>query len=912
MNDSSVNEVTTEGEGRSVLDSMFSPQSVALIGATDKEESVGRTVLERLRIPAFRGRIYPVNPKHPEVLGLRAYSRIGDVPEKVDLAVIVTPAMTVPGIVGECVDAGVRTAVVISAGFKERGPEGAALELEIQKQLQRGTMRFIGPNCLGVMNPHTGLNATFAQDIALTGNVAFLSQSGALLTAILDWSFQERVGFSAIVSTGSMLDVGWGDLIDYFGDDPATGSILLYMESVGDARSFLSAAREVALRKPIIVIKAGRTAAASKAARSHTGALTGSDEVFDAALRRCGVLRVSSVSDLFYMAEVLSKQPRPRGPKLMILTNAGGPGVLATDRLLSVGGELAPLSDATMESFNALLPAHWSHGNPIDILGDAGPERYSKALEIAGKDPNSDGLLVILAPQGMTDPARVAEALKAQAGVHGKPILASWMGGKSVAKGIEILNAANIPTFSYPDTAARAFTYMWKYSYNLRGLYETPVLSDSADSFGKVQSEVKLFLETIRASGRTILTEAESKQVIALYGITTVETRPASSDTQAADCAEAIGFPVALKLNSQTITHKSDVGGVKLNLQSREEVARAYREIEKSVREKAGAGNFLGVTVQPMVKLDGYELILGSSVDAQFGPVILFGSGGQLVEVYGDRALGLPPLNSTLAVRLMEQTKIYRALQGVRGRAAVDMAALENALIRFSRLVVEQRWIKEVDINPLVATPERVIALDARIVLQDLGVAEEQLPRSAIRPYPARYVSPWRAKNGMQVLIRPIRPEDEPAMAKFHETLSDRSVYLRFFHMEKLSSRVAHARLLRKCFIDYDREMALVAERMNPEGAQHEIMAVGRLTRTPGTKEAEVAVLVADQFQHCGLGSELLGRLIQVGRDEKLQRITATILPENMGMRALAARHGFETVKNSDLSAIKIALDLRP
>ena len=799
---------------------------------------------------------------------------------------------------------------MISAGFKERGPEGAALELEIQKQLRRGTMRLLGPNCLGVMNPHAGFNATFAQDIARPGNVTFLSQSGALLTAILDWSLEEQVGFSAIVSTGSMLDVGWGDLIDYFGDDPATGSILLYMESVGDARSFLSAAREVALRKPIIVIKAGRTPAASKAASSHTGALTGSDEVFDAALRRCGVLRVYSVSDLFYMAEVLSKQPRPRGPKLMILTNAGGPGVIATDRLLSVGGELAPLSDSTVESLNALLPSHWSHGNPIDILGDAGPERYSKALEIAAKDPNSDGMLVILAPQGMTDPAHVAESLKAHANIHGKPVLASWMGGKSVAEGTAILNAANIPTFSYPDTAARAFTYMWKYSYNLRGLYETPVLADPADAFGQAQPEVKSFLEKIRAAGRTILTEAESKHVIVLYGITAVDTRLALNESQAAECAEAIGFPVALKLNSETITHKSDVGGVKLNLQSREDVARAYCEIENSVRVKTGPGNFLGVTVQPMLKLDGYELILGSSVDAQFGPVILFGSGGQMVEVYRDQALALPPLNSTLAVRLMEQTKIYRALQGVRGRTAVDMAALENTLIRFSRMVIEQRWIKEVDINPLLATPDRVIALDARIVLQDPGIAEDQLPRSAIRPYPARYISPWQSKNGMQVLIRPIRPEDEPAMAKFHETLSDRSVYLRFFHMDKLSSRVAHARLLRKCFIDYDREVALVAERVNPASGEREIMAVGRLTRAPGTKEAEVAVLVADQFQHCGLGSELLGRMIQVGRDEKFERITATILPENMSMRALATRHGFEVVKSPDLSAIRIALRL--
>jgi acetyltransferase len=899
-----------ERESRSALDCVFSPKSVAVIGATDRVGSVGRTVLERLRISAFHGRIYPVNPNHEEVLGLRAYPKIGDVPEKIDLAVIVTPASTVPGIVGECVDAGVRVAVVISAGFKERGPQGAALELEIQKQLRRGTMRFIGPNCLGVMNPHVGFNATFAQDIARPGNVAFLSQSGALLTAILDWSFQEQVGFSAIVSTGSMLDVGWGDLIDYLGEDPATESILMYMESVGDARSFLSAAREVALRKPIIAIKAGRTPAASKAASSHTGALTGSDEVFDAALRRCGVLRVSSVSDLFYMAEVLSKQPRPRGPKLTILTNAGGPGVIATDRLLSVGGELATLSNASMEALNALLPAHWSHGNPIDILGDADPERYSKALEIAAQDPNCDGLLVILAPQGMTDPGHVAERLKVHAAVHGKPVLASWMGGKSVAEGIAKLNAANIPTFSYPDTAARAFTYMWKYTYNLRGLYETPALSDDADSLGQAQPLAKSHLETIRATGRTILTEAESKNILAIYGIPTVETRAAASESEAAESAQAIGFPVALKLNSETITHKSDIGGVKLNLQNRDAVVQAYREIESSVREKAGAQNFLGVTVQPMVKLEGYELILGSSVDPQFGPVLLFGSGGELVEVYGDRALALPPLNSTLAVRLMEQTKVYRALRGVRGRAAVDLAALEKTLIRFSRLIVEQPWIKEVDINPLLASSDGVIALDARIILQGQEVEENQIPRPAIRPYPMRYVSRWKAQNGMQVLIRPIRPEDEPAMARFHETLSDRSVYLRFFHMEKLSSRLAHDRLMRKCFIDYDREMALVAERENAEKGEREIMAVGRLTRSPCAGEAEVAVLVADRFQRCGLGSELLGRLIQVGRGEHFERITATILPENMTMRALAARHGFEVVKDSDLSAVRIELKL--
>jgi acetyltransferase len=897
-------------ENRSALKGLFAPKSVAVIGATDREGTVGRTVLKNLRSGTFCGVVYAVNPNRTEVLGLRCYAKIGDVPEKVNLVVVATPAQIVPDVIGECVDAGVRAAIVISAGFKERGAEGAALELRIQEQLRRGAMRLIGPNCLGVMNPHLGLNATFAQDLARPGNVAFLSQSGALLTAILDWSLEEQVGFSAIVSTGSMLDVGWGDLIDFFGDDPATESILLYMESVGDARSFLSAAREVALRKPIIVIKAGRTAAAAKAASSHTGALTGSDEVFDAALRRCGVLRVQRISDLFHMAEVLGKQPRPRGPRLTILTNAGGPGVLATDALLATGGELASISDASLQALNQLLPPHWSHANPIDILGDANPERYSKALEIAVKDPKSDGLLVILAPQGMTDPAQVAEALKAHGKIHGKPVLASWMGGKAVANGIAALNAAGIPTFSYPDTAVQAFTYMWNFSYNLRGLYETPSLTEDLESLGEAQSHVKDLLAKVRAAGRTILTEAESKQVMVHYGIPTVETRVARSESEAVACAQAMGFPVVLKLHSETITHKSDVGGVKLNLQNEEAVRQAHRAIESGVREKAGPEHFLGVTVQPMLKVDGYELIVGSSVDDHFGAVILFGSGGQLVEVYSDRALALPPLNTTLAIRLMEQTRVFRALRGVRGRAAVDLTTLEKVLVRFSRLVVDQPWIKEMDINPLLASPEKIIALDARIVLHNPQTPEDRLPRPAIRSYPVQYVSPWMMKTGTEVLLRPIRPEDEPALAKFHETLSDRSVYLRYFHMQTLSSRVAHERLIRKCFIDYDREIALVAEITNRVNGGHEIIAVGRLTRTHGTKDAEAAVLVTDQYQHGGLGAELLARLIQIARDEKLNRIVATILLENMAMRGLVSRCGFQIQGVAEMGVVQAVLAL--
>jgi len=899
-----------ESRARAGLETLFAPKSVAVIGATERHGTVGRTVLWNLIESRFRSKVYAVNPTHSEVLGLKAYKGVGDIPENVDLAVVATPASTVPSVIGECVDAGVKSAIVISAGFRERGPEGAELERQIQDQLRRGAMRLIGPNCLGVMNPTIGLNATFAQDVPRSGNVAFLSQSGALLTAILDWSQREQVGFSAIVSTGSMLDVGWGDLIYYFGGDPHTHSILLYMESVGDARSFLSAAREVALSKPIIVIKAGRSEAASRAAASHTGALTGSDEVLDAAFRRSGVLRVHSIADLFYMAEVLSKQPRPKGPRLTIVTNAGGPAVLATDSLIANRGELAVLSKETLEALNQFLPRHWSHNNPIDILGDADSERYAKALEIASNDPNSDGLLVILAPQGMTDPSQVADRLKGHAKVHGKPVLASWMGGATTGAGEDILNAAGVPTFPYPDTAARAFTYMWRYSYNLRGLYETPALAQGPELDVPSRSRVEAIIKNARSRGRVLLTEFESKQILSLYGIPTVETRIARDEDEALKCASEVGYPVVLKVFSETITHKSDVGGVKLNLPDEESVRSAFRAIKSSVGEKAGPEHFMGVTVQPMVRLDGYELILGSSVDPQFGPVILFGSGGQLVEVYRDRALALPPLNTTLAQRMMEQTRIFAAFKGVRGRQPINLAALEGLLVRFSQLVVEQPWIAEIDINPLLASPERLLALDARVVLHDPATDPDHLPKPAVRPYPAQYVTSWVMKKGTEVTLRPIRPEDEPLMAKLHETLSDRSVYLRYFCSLSLRSRVAHERLVRICFVDYDREMAVVADHKDPNTGQHRILGVGRLIKLHARNEAELAVLVSDQYQNRGLGMELFRRLVQIARDEKLSRVVAEVLRDNFGMLTICKRLGFRLRMMNDPASITAFLDL--
>ena len=875
-------------ERSSPLDVFFAPQNVAVIGATETAGSVGRTILWNLVTSPFGGAVFPVNPKRPSVLGLKAYKSIGEVPDDVDLAVVVTRAATVPGIVAECGEAGVKGMVVISAGFKETGAAGAELERQVLEQARKYKIRIVGPNCLGVMSPLSGLNATFATTIARPGNVGFISQSGALCTAVLDWSLKEMVGFSAFVSVGSMLDVGWGDLIYYLGNDPRTRTIVIYMESIGDARSFLSAAREVALNKPIIVIKAGRTAAAAKAAASHTGSLAGSDEVLDAAFRRCGVLRVNTIADLFYMAEVLSKQPRPNGPHLTILTNAGGPGVLATDSLINGGGELSEISPQTMEAFNQVLPPVWSHNNPIDIIGDASPERYAKAVEIAAKDPSSDGLLVVLTPQAMTDPTQTAEHLRPYAKLNGKPILASWMGGPDVHAGEEILNRAGIPTFPYPDTAARAFNYMWQYSYNLRGLYETPSLPEDTVECTPDRARAAEIIRKAREAGRTILTEAESKQLLAAYCIPAVQTLVAASEEEAVEFAGRIGYPVVLKLYSETITHKTDVGGVQLNLREADTVREAWRKIRDSVTAKKGAEHFQGVTVQPMIACEGYEIIVGSSLDAQFGPVLLFGSGGQLVEVYKDRALALPPLNTTLARRMMEQTRIFKALGGVRGRKPVDIAELENLLVRFSRLVVEQCWIREIDINPLLASPERLIALDARVVVHGPEVTADRLPKTAIRPYPARYVSQWRMKNGTDVTIRPIRPEDEPLMVKFHETLSERSVYLRYFHLMNLSQRTAHERLTRICFIDYDREMALVAER------DHEILGVGRLTKIHGTNDAEVAVLVSDSYHGLGLGKELLARLLIVGADEKLNRLTADILPDNRDVMRICEKLGFK------------------
>lgn len=701
------------------LRAIFMPRNIAIIGATEKLGSVGHTILHNLLDGTFKGEVYPVNPNHDSIMGIKSYPTVHSISEAIDLAVIITPAPTVPNVVKECIEAGVQGSVIISAGFKETGPAGLALEKEILEHLHKSNMRIIGPNCFGVMNPRIGLNATFSSAIARPGNVGFISQSGALGSAIIDQSIRENIGYSLFASIGSMMDVNWSDLISFFAEDPQTENIIIYMESIGNARAFLDVAREVTKRKPIIVIKPGKTKAGATAATSHTGSLAGSDEVFEAAFKQCGVIRVNEISDLFSLSELFAKQPRPKGPRLTILTNAGGPAVLATDTLILGGGKLVPLSNNIKEKLDQILPNAWSHNNPVDILGDADATRYSNALNILVNDPESDGLLVILAPQAMTLPTKIAKAVIPHAQLNGKPILTSWIGGDSVEQGTKVLNAAGIPTFEYPEIAVKMFNYMWQYTAYLQSIMQ----SNNSLATGKLSPTshpiAEMMLTNIKEGGRTLLTEFEAKELLHIYGIPTVPTQLASTEDEAVVIAESFGYPVVLKLNSQRITHKSEVGGVRLNLINELAVRKAFNDIKQTVLERTGdPSDFKGVTIQPMIFSNGYEVILGSHIDQQFGTVFLFGTGGELVELYKDRAIALPPISLDVVQQMMKRTLIYKALRGIRGKKSQNIELLEQLILRFSQLVIENPSIKEIEINPLLVSDENIIALDARARLK--------------------------------------------------------------------------------------------------------------------------------------------------------------------------------------------------
>ena len=873
------------------LDKIFDPHRVAVIGASDTPTGVGYTVLRNLVGSGFRGVVYPVNPKRESVQGIQAYKDIPSLPHAPDLAVICTPAPTVPAIVRQCGEAGTHGLVIISAGFREIGTEGKKLEdLVLREQNKFDGMRILGPNCLGIIVPGINFNASFATASPAKGHIGFISQSGALCTSVLDWALDEGIGFSYFVSVGNMLDVSMGDLIDYFGSATETRSIILYIESISESREFMSAARAFARTKPIVAYKAGRYAESAQAAASHTGAMAGVDDVYEAAFQRAGIERIFQIEDMFDCAELLARQQQPKGDRLAIITNAGGPGVMTTDKLIEHEGKLATLSQETIETLNDLLPICWSHNNPIDVLGDAPPDRFAKAVEVVLKDKNVDAVLVILTPQAMTDPTATAEAVaKAAAHAH-KPVLASWMGGRVVAEGTQKLNAAGIPTYGTPEKAVRAFMHLVSYARNLLILHETP--RDMPLEFTLDRKRLRGVFDTILTEGGEILSENVSKAFLEAYEIPVTKPQAARTADEAVEVAHRIGYPVVLKIHSPQITHKTDIGGVVLNLGNDNQVREAFNKITGRAKDKRPDAEIIGVTVQKMVTYpNSFELIMGTKKDPIFGAVIMVGMGGIAAEVFRDRALGLPPLNEALARRMLESLKSWPLLQGYRGKPGANIDRLIEIIMRFSYLVADYPEIKELDINPLLVTPEDVIALDARVVIdRDLVIhAVRPYAHLAIRPYPEEFVTERKMKDDTPVILRPIKPEDEPM---WHELLGSCSTQSLWFRFSYLFKQTTHEMATRYCFIDYDRELGIVAE-VEEEG-QRKLIGIGRLVADMNHETAEYAVIVIDRWHGHGLGGLLTDYCCEVAKKWGVKRVVAETSKDNTRMIATFRNRGFE------------------
>jgi acetyltransferase len=868
---------------------MFNPKTIALIGATEKEGAVGRTILENL-LRSKERRIFPVNPHTSKVLDVESYPTIAGVPEHVDLAVVATPARSVPVVVEECGQAGVEGVVIISAGFKEIGEEGTQLESEIDRIRKKYGMRILGPNCLGFVRPPLDFNATFLRGKPPAGNIAFISQSGALGSAILDWAVGTGIGFSMFASLGSMIDVDFGDMIDFLGDDEATKSILIYMEGVGNARKFMSAARAFARRKPIIILKPGRFAESARAAHSHTGAMAGDDAVYEAAFRRAGAVRVGEIAELFAAAEVLDSKRLPAGPRLAIVTSAGGPGVMATDALIHLGGELAGLSDESMEQLNALLPPYWSKANPVDLLGDATVDRFAKALAICLGDPKVDGVLVIYVPMDSAPSTKLAQTVADSAKNAWKPVIATWMGAEDVEEGRHIFVENSIPNYDTPEEAVRTYVNMCRYKRHLDELYETPdeLPAQKAPSKHHLKELLKMALK----EGRTLLNEEESKDFLMTYGIPVTPAQLAQDSEAAVSIAEKVGYPVVIKVVSPDISHKSDVGGVVMGIDSSAALKEAYEKLLQRVKERAPAAAIMGVAVEQMVTDVDYELILGAKKDKDFGSVILFGMGGTMAEFIKDFSIGLPPLNRTLAKMLMQDTKVYKMLQGFRGKPPADFEGLEEILVNFSNLIVDFPEIAEIDINPLAISNGKASALDARIIIDKNYDARGRSPHPhlIITPYPTKYITPWQLSDGTKVLLRPIRPEDEPAEHEMLSSLSEETSRARFFSVIK---DISHEWLILFCNIDYDRHMAIVAE--TEENGKKSMIGVARLIMNQDLTSGELAVLVQDRFQGKRLGSKFVEMLIGIARERGLEDIRADVLTENESMLNVFRRLGFTT-----------------
>ncbi|MBI1313094.1 GNAT family N-acetyltransferase [bacterium] len=879
------------------LDSIFRPKRIVVIGASNDRSSVGYSVLRNLISAGYEGTVYPVNLKYESIQGIHAYQSLDELPHVPDLAIVCTPADTVADLLRQCGEAGVGGMIILSAGFREIGSEGRALEEQLAKTAREyPSLRIIGPNCLGVIAPHLQLNASFAATMPAAGSIAFLSQSGAVCTAVLDWASDENIGFSRFVSVGNMIDVTIADLIDYLGEDPYTRSAILYIESITGARDFMSAARAFTRTKPIVAYKAGRFAESAKAAASHTGAMAGEDAVYDAAFQRAGIVRAFELGDVFDCAELLARHQPPRGPRLAILTNAGGPGVIATDELIARHGEIARLSDETLAALGEILPQCWSHGNPVDILGDATSDRFVSAIRLILADDQVDAVLVIVSPQAMTDPTDIAKALSEVVRKASKPVIAAWMGGATVREGIRCLNSAGVPTYSNPEQGVRAFMHLVEYGRNLDMLYETPRAIPVEFTLDRERSK-DVFGELL-LEGHEIMSESMSKVLLDAYQIPVTRARAARSADEAVEVARRINGPVVLKILSPEITHKTDVGGVVLNLRTPEDVRAAFERITQSAAQARPDARIDGVNVQRMIDSDhGIELIIGAKKDATFGSVILVGTGGIAAECFNDRALGLPPLSERLARRMVESLRSWPLLRGYRGRPAVNLDRLIEVLMRFSYLVADYPEIREFDINPLLATPDDVIALDARAVIDQNLVGQSVRPYShlAIRPYPEQYIREEHLSDGRPVTLRPIRPEDEPEWHELLAACSPESIHSRFRHS---IGKTTHSMATRFCFIDYDREMAIVAE--VGEGDDRKIAGVGRLVADVNHDTAEYAVLVGDPWQGQGLGGLLTHDCLEIARTWGIREVFGETDWDNKRMLATFRGSGFEMANIGD------------
>ncbi|MCX8150506.1 MAG: bifunctional acetate--CoA ligase family protein/GNAT family N-acetyltransferase [Candidatus Bathyarchaeota archaeon] len=890
------------------LDKIFNPKSVAIIGASDTEGSVGYAIVKNFTNSGYLGRVYYVNIRKSEILGVKTYPSVEQIPESVDLAIIATPAKTVPDVVEECGRAGVKGVIIVSAGFKETGAEGKALEEKILYVAKKYGLRVIGPNCIGVIRPSINLNATFVDKMPKPGKVAFLSQSGALGSAILDWAIHENIGFSNFVSVGSMIDVDFGDLIDFFGTDPKTKSILMYVEGITEARKFMSAARHFARTKPIIVVKSGRFNESAKAAASHTGSLSGEDAIYNAAFKRAGIVRVDEIADLFNAAEVLGTQPLPRGPRLAIITNAGGPGVMTTDSLIARGGQLAKLSQKTFDTLNSVLPPFWSRGNPIDVLGDAKADRYKVAVEACLNDENIDGILVIFTQQAVSAAVDIAKnivELVQSKTYQNKTILTSFMGYDAVDEANRILNANNIPTYSTPEQAIKTYMYMYQYQRNLELIYETP--EELSVDVAPPKRPINVILRSAALENRDVLTEDEAKKILKYYNFPVIETAVANNVEEAIAYAQKMGFPVVLKILSPQIIHKSDAGGVILNVNSPAEVREAFGTLIQRATAYNPEAQIIGVTVQPMVQKQGHEIIIGAKTDPLFGPIILFGMGGVGVELFKDYAIGLPPLNTTLIRRMLEETKVYQLLKGYRNYPPVDIKKLEETLLLFSQLLMDFPQIKEIDVNPLLLNANEACILDARIVVDKERSCRKLEPHEhmVISPYPKKYEKLWSLKNGETVLLRPIKPEDEPLWLEMFQSLSEESIRYRFFQMLK---DTPHEVRVRYCNIDYDREIAIVAE-LTQKG-QRKILGVTRLSIEPDGKSGEIAFLVADPWQGLGLGTKMVDYVLDIAKEMKVETVYCIMLPDNYRALSLTKKMGF-SIEYSNDGTVRGILDLK-